>query len=84
MSEAIASASRYVVERVYFRMYADRILSGQMAVEDLPSKMETAMAEYQKMIDAAEGAAGEAIKQAAHKDHDYIAEFLHATGQADG
>ncbi len=78
----VITAARHTIERVYFRMYADRILAGQMQIDDLPEKMARACQAFEQSLAALENGQYplEATQKAVATERDYITEYKRAVG----
>ena len=74
--------SRYVIERVYFTLYCQRVAAGQMDASDITERMAKALAEYDKLLRRADEEPGvaENIRREVDKARDYEAECAKALG----
>ena len=83
MSDRTRTCAIYLAECVYFRMYCDRVATGQMDLSEVPDRMAKALEEANKMLDRADADEFEAIQRFAELEHDYEAECRKALGMND-
>lgn len=78
----VETVSRYVIERVYFTLYCQRVAAGQMDASGVSERMAKALAEYDKLLRRADEEPGVAanIKREVDKIRDYEAECMKALG----